>query len=287
MKKFHKALKKFIKEFEQKSKHLKKRSLSLHVKSVSPEYFLTQSHIDFEAFVGKQMDETSHNLFEESELSSKIIFTNMEDHLDLVWKYFHSMYVYAFYDTHTSKSEVETFLQKYGREEVPNFVSNEWKNLSRVYKELYGRKEAEKTVAPLTLPNGTGMIHNLASEIAQDLQHDDSFKNMLQSGGSKQDMLTSLLSGGNNELLQKMFSTVSGKINDKIDKDELDESAMMSEATSMLSSFESNPMMSSMMKNILQSQLTQPSRPTQPQSSQHPQISELPPALLTKYDKKA
>tara|TARA_B110000914_G_C15417802_1_gene425085 strand:- start:220 stop:1011 length:792 start_codon:yes stop_codon:yes gene_type:complete len=262
MKKFHKALKKFLKEVERKHPNFKKGELSkINVKHFCPEHFLTGCNQKFDYFLGKEHKNfTNVDVFNNAELQLNVIFYKEDcssSYYDMVWKYLHSMYVYAFYDTHT-KSEVELFLQRYGKcTTYPSYITVEWKRVASIYNSVYGVND-KKMSSISNSPNVPGnMIHSIASEIASDLQNDDSFKNLMQAkkgGGSPEDLLASLVSGNNSDLLQKMFSTVSGKINEKIETGNLDQGAIMNEATSMLASMDSNPMMSTMIQSILKGQ---------------------------------
>ena len=262
MKKFHKALKKFVKELFKKHPNVQKHEFN--VKSVPVEEFLKQCNLDFDNFENKS-DSFQGDVFS-GKLSTpaELLQDASDDIKAMVWKYLHSMYIYAFYDTNT-KHEVEAFLQKYGRAEVPSYVGEEWKRIGKIYKIVYGSSESRNTaLSSLPASGGGNVIHNLASEIAGDLQNDENFASLLQSGGSNgtspQNLMQNLLSGSNPELLQKMFSTVSTKLNDKISSSELNEEDIVNQAQSMLGNMQNNPMMSAMMESMMASGLQPPEK---------------------------
>lgn len=263
MKKFHKALKKFVKELFKKHPKVDKREFN--VKSVPVEEYLNQCNLDFESFESKS-DSFGNDVFSgKLNTPAELLEGSTEEIKEMVWKYLHSMYIYAFYDTNT-KNEVEAFLQKYGRAEVPSYVSEEWQRIGKIYKIVYGASSESRNTELVSQmkpsPGGGNVIHNLASEIAGDLQNDETFASLLQSnqakGASPQNIMQNLLSGNNPELLQKMFTKVSTKLNDKINTNELNEADIVNQAQSMLGNMQNNPMMSAMMESMMASGLKHP-----------------------------
>lgn len=261
MKKFHKALKKFVKELFKKHPNVQKHEFN--VKSVSVEDYLNQCNLDFDNFENKSVSFENDVFSGKLSTPAELLKDVSEEVQAMVWKYLHSMYIYAFYDTNT-KHEVETFLQKYGRADVPSYVGEDWQRIGRIYKIVYGSSESRNTELSSSPASGGNVIHNLASEIAGDLQNDENFASLLQSGGangaSPQNLMQNLLSGSNPELLQKMFSTVSTKLNDKISSSELNEEDIVSQAQSMLGNMQNNPMMSAMMESMMASGLQPPEK---------------------------
>ena len=254
MTKFAKALKKFVKELQKKHPHVP-RTFTMNVKSVSIEAFLNSCNSDIDGFINKTTSAIiSQNPFCIKTLELSILLSEdvPEDVRAMVWTYLQSMYVYAFYDTHP-KSEVETFLQKYGKTDIPSYVTEEWANVARVYQSVYGKTDAALlTNNQLTqVPAAKNSIQAIASEIARDLQKDSQFTDMVNNGGGE-DLLKNMMNGENSDMLQQLFSKVSTKITQKIENENLDEGEIMQEATSMFANIQKNPAMASMMKTMMQ-----------------------------------
>ncbi len=167
MTKFAKALKKFVKELQKKHPHVP-RTLSIDVKSVPIDSFLNACNNDIDGFITKSMPTIiMQNPFSHKNLEMSILLSEdvPETVKSMVWTYLQSMYVYAFYDTHP-KSEVEIFLQKYGKHDPPSYVTKEWANVAKVYQSVYGRKDAALLTTSLPLENSS--LHGIASDIARE-----------------------------------------------------------------------------------------------------------------------
>lgn len=263
MTKFAKALKKFIKELNKKHPHVS-RSFTCDVKKIPIDAFVNACNHDIEGFIQKsnsaviEQNPFSTPALELSILLSEDVPASVQT---MVWTYLQSMYVYAFYDTH-SKSEVETFLQRYGKNEVPSYISTEWANVAKVYKSVYGKKDAELLTSTeaaqqmaVAAKKGNSSIHSIATDIALDLQNDAQFTEMIKNGEGE-NLMNSMMKGENTDMLQQLFSTVTTKINQKMENEGLDENAIMQEATTMFANMQNNPAMTSMVKAMMQSDLT-------------------------------
>lgn len=261
MTKFAKALKKFVKDLQKKHPNVP-RTFSLDAKSVCAETYLNTCNEDIAAFIGKSSTFMTKNPLSTKELEMSILLG--EDVptpvRTMVWTYLQSMYVYAFYDTH-KKSEVETFLQRFGKVDIPTYVEPEWANVARVYKSVYGKNDARmmksssavtqaipSVAAAMGLPNGGHAIQALASDLAEDLQKDAEFADLIKSQKGM-DLMNSVLKGENNPMVQQLFAKVSGRINQKILNNELDKDAIAREASAMMS----NPALNAMINSVIPS----------------------------------
>lgn len=255
MTKFAKALKKFVKDLHKKHPNVPK-TFSLNVKNVSADKYLTTCNEDIVAFIAKSSSFMTRNPLHTKELELSILLgEDIPAHVrTMVWTYLQSMYVYAFYDTH-KKSEVETFLQRFGKEDIPSYVTPEWANVARVYKSVYGKNDAQLmksspavAAKAMGLPAGGNIIQSLASDLAEDLQKDAEFANMMKSQKGM-DLMNSVLKGENNPMVQQLFAKVSGRINEKIVNNEVDKDAIAREASAMMS----NPALNAMIHSVIPS----------------------------------
>ena len=261
MTKFAKALKKFVKDLQKKHPHVD-RSFTLDVKSISVNQFLTICNEDMENFIQKSNEFITKNPLATKKLDLSILLSEdvSEKVRSMVWTYLQSMYVYAFYDTHT-KSEVETFLQRFGKEDIPSYVKTEWANVARVYKSVYGKNDERLMNTPsqvsqaipsmataMGLPSGGNAIQALATDLAKDLQNDTEFSDLIQSKKGM-DLMNSVLKGENNPMVQQLFAKVSGRINEKIMNNEVDKDAIVKEASAMMS----NPALNNMINSVIPS----------------------------------
>lgn len=261
MTKFAKALKKFVKDLQKRHPNVSK-AFTLDAKSVCVETYLNTCNEDIAAFIGKSSTFMTKNPLSTKELDMSILLSEdvPSQVQTMVWTYLQSMYVYAFYDTH-KKSEVESFLQRFGKEDIPTYVEPEWANVALVYKSVYGKNDAQlmqssssvaqaipSVASAMGLPNGGHAIQALASDLAEDLQKDAEFANLIKSQKGM-DLMNSVLKGENNPMVQQLFAKVSGRINEKILNNELDKDAIVKEASAMMS----NPALSSMIHSVIPS----------------------------------
>lgn len=261
MTKFAKALKKFVKDLQKKHPNVP-RNYSVDAKTICAETFLSICNEDIVAFIDKSPTFMTKNPLSTKQLELSILLGEdvPSQVRSMVWTYLQSMYVYAFYDTHR-KSDVEKFLQRFGKEDIPSYVEPDWANVARVYKSVYGKNDAQlmksssavaqaipSVAAAMGLPNGGNTIQALASDLAEDLQKDAEFAHLIKSQKGM-DLMNSVLKGENNAVVQQLFAKVSGRINQKILNNELDKEAIAKEASAMMS----NPALSSMINAVIPS----------------------------------
>lgn len=253
VKMFHKALKKFLKEIQKNEDTVTKDVVNaIKVKDICYKSFIDTCNRSFDLFVAKNVDVFENvDLFNSDQLSlSNILTDNVSS--ELYWKSLHKLYVYAFYDTH-NKSDVEDFLPRFGKStELPSYIADEWKRLAKVYSQIYGAAAVSSSLPPSSSPHQNhSLIHNLAKEIAGDLQNNNQLSSLMKSGKNPNEIIMNLMQGKDNDSMNNLFSTVSEKITEKLESKEFDEAQIMNEASSMISQMDNNPLLMNMMKNLM------------------------------------
>ena len=211
VKMFHKALKKFLKEIQKNEDTVTKDVVNaIKVKDICYKSFIDTCNRSFDLFVAKNVDVFENvDLFNSDQLSlSNILTDNVSS--ELYWKSLHKLYVYAFYDTH-NKSDVEDFLPRFGKStELPSYIADEWKRLAKVYSQIYGTAVVSSSLPPSSTPHQNhSLIHNLAKEIAGDLQNNNQLSSLMKSGKNPNEIIMNLMQGKDNDSMNNLFSTVS------------------------------------------------------------------------------
>jgi len=175
---------------------------------------------------------------------------------DTIWQYLHTLYVLGmriqknenyevtklFKDFHNNPDK-DSFLEEL--DESSKAVINMLNNITNV-KSNDGEELPKNSVNDILNPDfiNNSSIGKIANELANDIDMKDLDINNMG------DIFSQLMGGkgGGNNNIMSLLSTVSGKIQNKLSSGEIDQQALLKEATSMLGML--NPNMTEIMKDM-------------------------------------
>ena len=175
-------------------------------------------------------------------------------HKETIWHHIYTLYISAMKEKH---SKITMFLLADGEMDYVyenDTEKDDFIHAQNIYKLLVEKSKNNSTSLPNNLPIPSN-IHNLAMDIAKDLQQDKSFqklatenKNMFESGKPSIDLIMKSMTS--NPSIQNLFSTVSNKIQEKIENNEINPEELAQQADGFLKSIDLNPMLKSLQTQL-------------------------------------
>jgi hypothetical protein len=193
-----------------------------------------------------------------SDINIKFIFveTESEPNREVVWKYVEALYLYAqaymkLYKESGIEDEMKKYMETMGfNQENFNKILENLKTQAEHTANEPNTPSAEKPVVPPEMEKIAdslfgGMIGNLAKEIASEINPSD----LHLDPNNPQELLQNLFSPDKGNLMN-LVQNISGKLQTKLDKGQLNQQDLFNEATNIMSNLQNMPGMSNMMNNM-------------------------------------
>lgn len=183
------------------------------------------------------------------------------EYKETIWHHIYTLYISAMKE---KTPHIVSFLLRSSNEDDKDFLNTykyknndekvEFEHALHIYKLLVNKNPDLTQISQgFSIPTN---IHNLALDIAKDLQKDDSFKKLAEENKNvfsktQPPSIESLMSTmSSNPSIQNLFSTVSSKIQEKIDNNEINPSELAEQADGFLKSIDLNPMLKSLQNQM-------------------------------------
>ena len=171
---------------------------------------------------------------------------------DTIWDYLQTLYVIGetiISDSNKIKTLVESLNKKRENEPLDEDASEENKELMDMLKNLSDKKSGNNVDEDLL---NTGLIGNLAKELASDINLDDMNLNLGEGGDAPNigDIFGKLMSGDNPMKFMNLIQNVGKKIQTKLTDGNLDQSKLLDEAQNMMGMLgNNNPLFDTLLGN--------------------------------------
>ena len=171
---------------------------------------------------------------------------------DTIWDYLQTLYVIGetiISDSNKIKTLVESLNKKRENEPLDEDASEENKELMDMLKNLSDKKSSTDGGEDLL---NTGLIGNLAKELASDINLDDMNLNLGEGGDAPNigDIFGKLMSGDNPMKFMNLIQNVGKKIQTKLTDGNLDQSKLLDEAQNMMGMLgNNNPLFDTLLGN--------------------------------------
>ena len=163
-----------------------------------------------------------------------------------IWNHIYTLYISAMKEKY---SNIPSYLLSKGTETVEE-NKEEYEFALKIYEKL-SVKSTPNILNSLNIPSN---IHSLAIDIAKDLQNDDNIRklaqqNLFSADGNPPSLESLMQKMSSDSSLQNLFSTVTNKIQQKIEDDEIDPEQLAKQADVFLQSMNMNPILETLKKN--------------------------------------
>lgn len=176
----------------------------------------------------------------------------LSSYKETIWNHVYTVYISSMKELH---DEIPKYLLSNGEEDIEEANRENFEFALHVYQKL-ANGESDVGSSQANMLNGLQIptnIHSLAMDIAKDLQNDDTIKKLAEDNRdlfSKNVSIESLMQKmATDTSIQSLFSSVSSKIQKKIENKEIDPENLASQADTFLQSMNMNPILQTLKKN--------------------------------------